>query len=133
CGGNGTDSLVVQTLEKGSHTDFELPLYPCFTPFPVVGLRFVVVGHHFDELLRQHRVLRFADAKVGAHHRRLFQLFDVLFHHCEMGGPNRQPWRSSSHTTPLPFSFPRTRLAVLLMSAIRSSSCCLTSVARIVV
>lgn len=66
----------------GAAGDLQLPLYPAFATIPVVRLRTVVLGHHFDELARQRRVLRLSYPQVGRRFVRMLVLFDVLLYVC---------------------------------------------------
>lgn len=63
-------------------SDLQLSLYPTFAPVPVVGLRAVVLCHHFDELARQRRVLCLSYPQVRRRFVRMLFLFDVLLYVC---------------------------------------------------
>lgn len=49
----------------GATGDLQLPLYPTFAPISIVGLRTVVLGHNFNELTRQRRVLCLSYPQIG--------------------------------------------------------------------
>lgn len=59
-------------------TDLQLSLYSSLAPLPVIGLSSIILGHHFDELARQRRMLCLAYSQIGAGFVRLLLLLDVL-------------------------------------------------------
>lgn len=120
-------------------TDFELALDAAFASFTIIRLCTIVFGHHFDELARQRRVLGFAYSQVSRRFVRLFFMLYILFDDCQS---HEKGWRlellpCSNFALPLavhtrlPLSLDRTLLAVFLMSAIKSSNSCFTSVQTI--
>lgn len=109
-------------------TDFQLPLNTSFASLSIISLYFIVISHHLYKLLGQHRVLSFSNSKISWHNIDLLQLINTLL--------DSLIWKVfikdlgkilKCLNNSLPFNFPRTLLAVLLTSAIKSSNCCLAS------
>lgn len=73
-----------------SLTDLELSLYSPLTPFPVVGLRSIVLRHYFHELPGQRWVLSLAYPEICRRFVRVFLLLDVLLYHYTQRGEKKK-------------------------------------------
>lgn len=84
---------LIETNRVNGLTNFKLSLDATLAPFTVVRLRPVVLGHDFDKLARQRRVLSLAYPQIRRWFVRLLFVFDVLLDHCPI---NRKPITTSS-------------------------------------
>ena len=75
-------NYLISIKSKQRLTDLKLSLYPSLTPFPVIGLRSIVLGHNLDEFPRQRRVLSLAYPQICRGFVRVLLRLNVLFYHC---------------------------------------------------
>lgn len=89
---------IYRYKQWSSLTDFQLSLYPSLTPFSVIGLRSIVLRHHFDELPRKRRMLCLAYPQIRRRFVRVLFLLDILFYHCPHGKHNIKTESASGHS-----------------------------------